>query len=114
MTALGTTKKKFVYLCEGNPGPKVMFALAHQIIAFAGMTPARKGRIDKYPYQGGGGKGYTLYQPLMESYLVADVYSDLNQTEITLSTCKPERINQAAMEIFMQRLIGPVLRSYAI
>ncbi len=102
-TVLGSEKVKFLFVCRGAPSPKEMYHIATAVITCAGMTAARKGRIERYPYRGKGGKGYTLWRPLMESYLVADVYTDLNETEILISTCKPERIDEAAWTALLGR-----------
>lgn len=72
------------------------------------MSPARTYRVDTYPYQGGGGQGFTLFQPLKESYAIADVYYDLTETEILISTCKPERMNIEAVIMIMTTEIGPI------
>lgn len=107
MPTLGTHKKKYVFVSRGTLGPDDMIAIALQIVKACGMTPAREPRVDTYPYQGGGGHGYTLYQPLMESYLIADVYSDLNETEVLISTCKPKRMRPQAVMQIMNDQIGP-------
>ena len=82
--------------------------IAKDLIQLAGMTIARQGRVDKYPYEGKGGEGYTLYQPLCESYLVVDVYTDLEETEILLSTCRPDRINLDALRNYLECRVGQV------
>lgn len=72
------------------------------------MNPARPGRIDHYPYNGGGGEGYTAFYPLMESYLIVDVYTDLHEIEILLSTCCPERLNLDALCNYLTCQLGEV------
>lgn len=106
---LGTLKKKFEYSCQGVLGPKAMWEAVQKIIRFAGMTPARRGRLDRYPYRGGGGRGFTIYQPLTESWCIADIYTDLNRSDIELSTCEPERINESALIALLSEEIGPVI-----
>lgn len=101
-------KQKFVFLCAGVLSESSAEDFAKGFIEIAGMTPARSGRIDRYPYRGGGGIGYTAFFPLMESYLIIDVYDDLNETEILLSTCKPERINLYALQTNLRCRIGLV------
>lgn len=79
------------------------------IIANIGMTPARTGRIDEYPYRKGGGCGYTAFFPLMESYLIMDAYSDLNETEVLISTCVPDRLHPDDVTYLLSKLIGPTV-----
>lgn len=106
---LGQEKLVYGWTCQGAPGPREGYRVALQIVASAGMTSARRARIDRYPYNGGGGRGYTLYQPLMESYLVIDVYSEIEETKITLATCMPERLHPDIVKDLLSRLIGQVI-----
>ena len=103
---LGSTKRKFVFSCEGIISTHLAHLFAESFIELAGMTSARKGRIDHYPYKGGGGEGYTGFFPLMESFLILDVYIDLNHTEILLSTCKPDRFPLEAIINFLNKKVG--------
>ena len=82
--------------------------IAKEVIRLAGMTIARQGRVDNYPFEGKGGEGYTLYQPLCESYLVIDVYTDIGETELMLSTCRPDRINLDILRDYLERYVGQV------
>lgn len=106
---LGTRKTKYVITCQGVVSQEAAPEFARKLINLCGMTPARPGRIDAYPYEGGGGKGYTGFFPLKESYLIMDVYDDLNETEILLSTCKPERISRGTLMSFIIKEIGPII-----
>lgn len=106
---LTPAKTKFVFWCQGYVPPEKAHLLALKLIAFIGMTPARKHPVDDYPYRGRGGKGYTLFQPLMESYLIMDVYYDHNLTEILISTCKPDRLIPEAVKSFLGKEIGPAV-----
>ena len=108
MTALGTHKRKFMFSCSGVLSVHGVTRFAETFIKMAGMNPARPGRIDHYPYNGGGGEGFTGFYPLIESYLVIDVYTDLNETEILLSTCKPDRVNLDALRNYLTCQLGEV------
>ena len=105
---LGTHKRKFVFSCGGVLSPHAVSSFCEKFIRIAGMNPARPGRIDHYPYNGGGGEGFTGFFPLMESFLIIDCYTDLNETEITLSTCKPERLNLDALKNYLTCQLGEV------
>jgi hypothetical protein len=78
------------------------------------MSPARRGRIDIYPYRGGGGIGFTGFFPLKESYLIIDVYSDISEVEILLSTCKPERLDLPKLRNFLLCQIGQITKESSI
>ena len=102
-------KKVFEFHCRGIHGPMGMWEVIQKLIRLVGMTPARKGRIDRYPWRGGGGSGFTIYQPLVESYCMVDVYYDSKHTHIVLSTCKPERVDLVVVNVFLAEQIGPVI-----
>lgn len=106
MESLGTKKRKYIFTCLGVLPPQRLHNFALEFIKLAGMTPARPGRVDHYPYNGGGGQGYTGFFPLMESYLVVDAYTDMAETEILLSTCVPERINLSRLINFLECQVG--------
>lgn len=105
--AIGDNKVKFLFASQGWVPPAEMRKLALRLIKLIGMTPARNHLVDDYPYQGGGGNGYTLFQPLMESYLVVDVYYDQNETEILISTCMPDRFDVGMVTSFLEQELGP-------
>jgi len=107
MITLGLEKRKFLFLCHKAISIKEIQALIEHLINYIGMTPARKPRLDTYPYKKRGGKGYTGFFPLVESYVMVDVYDELNQTEILLSTCKPDRTHPTVIIQFLNREFGP-------
>jgi len=111
---IGNTKKKYLFVAKGTLNEGRAFVFAREIIEAAGMTPARQGRIDPYPYLGHGGIGWTGYFPLVESYLMIDVYADYDYTEILLSTCKPERVRVSSLEELIADRIGPIVHMETI
>lgn len=128
-----TVKQVDQWPLQGTLPPDKMLKVLLRVITLVKMTPARKARIDWYPYQkclwkrfwnwilgpkmaypGTGGWGYTLYQPLTESYITADVYERtlegelVNQTMVILASCKP--YDPRVVAAFLTREVGPVLR----
>ena len=108
MPILGTRKQIGGWTCQGVLPSSEMMKTALEVIKLVGMTPARLGRIDEYPYNGLGGVGYTLYQPLTDSYIIFDVYSEINETKVILASCKP--YNHQGVGILLRRLIGPLIQ----
>ena len=123
---LGKTRMKFVFISQGAVPRGQIRRVARNVINFVGMTPARRGRIDSYPYErriwrkvwnwlsgfasGAGGQGYSGFFPLVESWLFWDDYRNLGkqgETEITISTCKPERLDPIAVCALLSKEIGP-------
>ncbi len=94
-----------------TPGP--MLRVLRQVIAFVGMNPARGPRLDFYPFGGKGGKGFTLYQPLTQSFITADVYQEdlegnpIRQTVVILASCKD--YDPVAVGLLLAKLIGPLI-----
>ena len=105
--SLGTNKTKFMFVSQGWLAPDMARTVIKQLVKVIGMTPARDHQIDSYPYQGGGGVGYTLFQPLMESYVVMDVYYDQDETELLISTCMPDRLLVDVVKSFLGEQVGP-------
>jgi|GEM_PF-6131126 len=108
MTILGEKKQIEGWTCRGWMSHERMSEIVDFLIRSIGMEPGRECRIDHYPYKGKGGAGYTLYQPLTDSWAVADIYTDLNQTKFTLASCKPFQ-NEIVCDL-LEVLIGPVIR----
>jgi len=107
---IGDRKSKYIFHCQGWVPPAEMRTVARELVKVMGMTPARSHPVDDYPMPDGtGGHGYTLFQPLTESYLVVDVYYDLNETDILVSTCKPDRMSMDAIKAFLSGRIGPTM-----
>lgn len=108
---LGENKEKYLFTCRGWLPPAEMRRVLLQLIELIGMRKARSHPHDDYPYDDGevvgGGDGFTLYQPLMESYAVVDVYYDSHESEVLVSTCKPERLAVDKVINFLSRKVGP-------
>jgi hypothetical protein len=106
--SLGDNKVKFLFSSQGYLAPADMRRVSLELIERIGMTPARSHPVDDYPLPNGlGGQGYTLFQPLTESYLVVDVYYDKNETELLISTCMPERLMVDVVKSYLGEQIGP-------
>ena len=123
---LGANRMKFVFVSQGTVPYGQIRRVARNVISFVGMTPARRGRIDEYPYEprlwkricnwftgwysGKGGNGYSGFFPLVESWLMWDDYRDVGEhgeTEITISTCMPARLSISEVCGFLTTEIGP-------
>lgn len=53
-----------------------------------GMAPIASPAIWKYPVNGKGGKGLTLVQPITESFLALDTWSDHDGAYLFVCSCK--------------------------
>lgn len=53
-----------------------------------GMTAVREPTVDSYPIDGKGGVGHTLFQPLTESFIVIDTWSDHSGAYLFVCSCR--------------------------
>jgi hypothetical protein len=103
------------WACVGVLPMEEMKGVLLQVIAFIGMIPAPyEPALWWYPTpEGGGGQGYTLIQPLTESFISADIYEksieggSVNQTEIILASCRD--YDPVAVGILLRKLVGPLI-----
>lgn len=106
-------KRLHQWCCHGVLSPESVSVVLLQVINFVGMQPGRKRRIDKYPFKKKGGKGYTVYQLLTDSYITADAYevdiegNTVNQTVVILASCKD--YDPVAVGLLLSKLIGPLV-----
>ena len=106
-------KRLHQWCCHGVLSPESASSVLLQVINFIGMQPGRKCRIDRYPFRKKGGKGYTLYQPLTDSYITADAYEEdingepVNQTVVILASCKD--YDPVTVGLLLSKLIGPLV-----
>lgn len=108
MKTLGVRKQIGGWTCQGTPPSIEIENIAVSVIKLVGMSPARGGRLDEYPYNGLGGVGYTFYQPLTDSYIIFDVYLEIGETKVVLASCKS--FNHQDVGILLRKLIGPLIQ----
>jgi hypothetical protein len=58
---------------------------------------------------GQGGQGYTIFLPLVESYIVADAWPEMGHIFISLASCRP--FNARSLAIMLRREFGPVKKT---
>jgi hypothetical protein len=63
-------------------------ALVEGIIAAVGLQCIPGRILYKYPYDGGGGNGFTMIQPITESFVAIDQWEDHNGGYLILCSCK--------------------------
>ena len=99
------------YALGGKPTAEKLAQILQQTVAFIGMdTGGMQPKIWAYPLPNGqGGLGETILQPLVESFLVADSWPDLDKVYVVLASCRP--YDSCAVASFLAKKIGPVLRS---
>lgn len=64
-------------------------AFLASIVSAVGMTPAGSAAVWEYPtVDGKGGTGWTICQPLVESFSVLDIWSDHDGAYLQISSCR--------------------------
>jgi hypothetical protein len=115
---LGSHLHQSGFTCYGRfKGPRLAHVLS-SLVDFVGMdTAGMEATICEYPLPDGrGGVGVTVFQPLVESFVVADSWPDLEDSQgrpiprayICLGSCK--RYNTEAVSAFLAKELGPVIR----
>jgi hypothetical protein len=94
----------------GKPTAERLAQILQQTVAFIGMdTAGMQPKIWAYPLPAGqGGLGETICQPLVESFMVADSWPDLDKVYVVLASCRPYCLD--ALTGYLAKEIGPVLR----
>lgn len=65
-------------------------AVIHACVDAIGMTTSGDAAIWRYPTEGGdGGVGITICQPLVESFIVLDVWTDHDGAYLFICSCRP-------------------------
>ena len=69
--------------------------LMDDIITKIGMTVAHGSTVCHYPVAGKGGTGWSIFQPITESFLVLDVWpeADIPHAFLVVASCKPFKNN---------------------
>lgn len=69
------------------------------------MTPAGEAACWGYPLNGKGGKGYTLCQPITESFLVLDSWPDHDGAYLFIASCRrfaPSKIRETIIRFGLE------------
>lgn len=110
LEVLGTRLYVTGYALGGKPTAERLAQILQQTIAFVGMdTAGMQPKIWAYPLPAGqGGLGETICQPLVESFMVADSWPNLDKVYVVLASCRPYSTDSVAA--YLAKEIGPILR----
>jgi hypothetical protein len=110
LPVLGTKLYVTGYALGGKPTAKQLALILQQTVSFIGMdTAGLPPKIWAYPLNNGqGGLGETICQPLVESFMVADSWPDLDKVYVVLASCRPYSVD--AVGSYLDKAIGPILR----
>mgnify|MGYP003395915291 CR=1 FL=1 len=73
--------------------------ITERIIKRIGMSAVHFPVIYRYPVDGKGGSGFTLIQPISESFLVWDTWEKLNGAYFFLCSCKGFKMTDVIEEL---------------
>jgi hypothetical protein len=71
----------------GNVGEGVGKKFVEDLVEAIGMTPAPGCSLCRYPVDNKGGNGYTLFQPITESFIAFDSWPDLKGAYLVICSC---------------------------
>ncbi|MBW1953578.1 MAG: hypothetical protein JRI66_10925 [Deltaproteobacteria bacterium] len=94
---------------QGNLPPGRLAEILEGAVKRMGMnTEGLKPAIWQYPLPGGkGGVGHTVFQPLVESFIVADDYPELNRTYVLAVSCLP--FDRQIISRYLSRRVGRII-----
>ena len=107
----GLTEQQAGWRVHGNMSLEQILKLSYQLIEFVGMTPDGQAIVDRYPKGGKGGKGWQVYQPLFESWLIISTWPAFNFVRVNLSSCKA--FDPSAVGAYLAGEVGPILQEWS-
>lgn len=87
--ALGGRLHSFGVVLHGALSERRWCNFLSKVVEAIGMTPAALPIVFNFPIAGKGGVGMTIFQPITESFLVLDTWSDHDGAYLLVCSCKP-------------------------
>ncbi len=97
------------FAVAGRPSKESLALILREIVSLIGMdTAGMQPIILAYPLPTGqGSTGETIFQPLVESFIISDSYPGLDKVYIVLASCKP--FDSDVVAGYLEWKIGAVL-----
>ena len=73
--------------------------LVDEIIKVLGMNKVHSPTVYKYPVNDCGGMGFSYIQPITESFIAFDSWSDFNGAYLIMCSCKTINMNKVSKKI---------------
>ena len=83
----GTKMRVVVLAVKGKVSESVGADMVEELVSVLGMSKAPGSSLCKYPVDGKGGSGYTMFQPITESFIAFDSWPDLSGGYLVICSC---------------------------
>ena len=88
MDDLGSRLLIAAFSVKGDVNVRVAQYLLRHVMAAIGVAPAHDQGFYRYPTGGKGGTGFTIIQPITESFLAVDSWPDHGGAYLVFASCK--------------------------
>jgi len=88
MTGFGSRMQLVAISFQGELNKRQCVLVTEDLIEALGMNSGPESMFCDYPYKGKGGVGFTYFQPITESFMTWDVWSDLKGGYLLICSCK--------------------------
>lgn len=95
MTPLGSRLQIAAWTVRGNLNEAAWRRLLLAVVDALKMCPAYEPMTYDYPLDGKGGVGFTVIQPITESFVVVDTWPNHGGAYLVVASCKPFRRSAA-------------------
>ena len=83
----GSRMKVLLMSVKGDVSEDIGTRLVQRLVKALGMSVAPGSSLCKYPVDGKGGTGYTMFQPITESFIAFDAWPDLSGGYLVICSC---------------------------
>ena len=84
---------------KGDSGAPAAIELVDSVVDVLGMHKVHKPTWYHYPVNDTGGKGFTYIQPITESFIAFDSWSDFNGGYLIMCSCRTINLNKVCKRI---------------
>jgi hypothetical protein len=84
---------------KGDSSMKSCVTLANELVIVLGMNKVHEPTFYKYPVNGQGGFGFTFIQPISESFIAIDSWSDFEGVYLLICSCKTVNLNKVSKKV---------------
>ncbi len=103
---LGSTMKVLTMSVSGDVPEDIGVKFVQQLVKSLGMSAAPGSTLCRYPVDNKGGVGYTIFQPITESFIAFDVWPELNGGYLVICSCGSLPIDPVLDTVGDFRFIG--------
>lgn len=96
---LGERLDVVAFTIKGETSEMACVKLVDEIIKALRMHKVHKPTCYKYPVNGYGGCGFSFIQPITESFIAFDSWSDFKGAYLIICSCKTVNLNRVSQKI---------------